>query len=183
MLNKISKIVLLSAFFVLVSSIDAQAQTDFEHRTRSEHRQRIDELTYMDVLDLSISTKEAKQMKEDLHLYSEPFSKRHKLCLYGGVVGLSILGGGLMGVAGSEKALGVAGFTCFMAGLVMIWPAIHYKNKAKEFSDKSRMITADATIEPVDFDLGGCHLALGASVMHHETNNIYCIGPSVSIRF
>ena len=183
MLNKIIKTALLSAFFVLVSSIDAQAQTDFEHRTRSEHRQRIDELTYMDVLDLSISTKEAKEMKKDLYLYSEQFSKRHKLCLWGGVVGLSALGGGLMGAAGNDRDLGVAGFTCFMTGLVMIWPAIHYKNKAKEFSDKSRMITADATIEPIDFELDGCHLALGASVMHHEINNIYCVGPSVSISF
>lgn len=183
MISKWNKWFLPVFLAVFAFNLDLQAQ-DFKQRSCREHRLRAMELEYIDINDMSISTKEAKQIKEELFYYSDRYRNKFKWSFYGGFLGLTAVGGVLTGIAGSEnKALGLTGITCVFGGLVMIWPSMVYKSKAKEFKDKARLLIVDSTIEPVDLELGGGHLALGASLLHNEMDNTYGFGPSVTFRF
>lgn len=181
MKNKYLFFALFSVLTLIVSEGVSRAQSyqsDYENMSRSERKQRMEELLYFDVNDMSISTDSARFIKRDLQLFGEMREKRNTRMLVWGVVGMSAgacLAGGAAG-AGEPVLAAVCGVGAAAGWVVMMVGMLDTKHE--KLLDKARLMS-DASLPLMQYD----NLALGVSVFHNNVDRSTAFGPSMSIRF
>lgn len=173
------KILFLFVFAMITAEGVSQAQSDYKNMSRAERNQRMEELLYFDVNDMSISTDSMQFIKKDLELFGNMRAKRNSRLFWwglGGMVGSLVPMSLLMAVELNEVAA-IVWAVCFAGGFVSIMiPA--FDTKAGTLLSKSRLIV-DASIPLMQHD----NLAFGVSVFHNNVDRNNAFGPSLSIRF
>jgi hypothetical protein len=166
---------------VIVSQQIASAQRVIGEMSASERNEYIRELYYADYEDLNLSTSEAKALKQDLNTFGNYLVKNGKGLVSAGLwVGL---GGGMACaiVGGATKIMPIVyGSAAFLAGgIVLTTIGFVQKSKGLKLLDYSRMVIADASVYPVQFD----NLAFGFNVSVDAATHFQQFGPSIAIRF
>ena len=166
---------------MLAFGIQAEAQQDFEKRSRREHKIRLKELSVYDAQDLmSGTTAEVAMVKQELEFYSDRAAKQGSRLLWigGGMMVVVPIAAVAVGVAADDLSflwaglgLGIAGGTVLMVrgGSKMFL--------AGELRKKRHMLEADVPMLQYD------NMALGFSVFHNQLDQQYALGPCLSIRF
>ncbi len=172
-----TKMMLLLMISLLAAAGMAQAQSDYKHMSRAERSQRMDELLYFDLNDMSISTDSAQFIKSDLELFGSKRESRNTWMIVGGITG-ALICAVVTGLCMEEvPVLAVVGGAGMVAGFV-VWGIGCFDTKAERLLEKSRLMV-DASIPLWQHD----NLALGVSMFHNNVDRSTVFGPSMSIRF
>ena len=81
------KILFLCVFAMITTEGVSQAQSDYKNMSRAERNQRMEELLYFDVNDMSISTDSLQFIKKDLELFGNMRAKRNSRVFWWGWYG------------------------------------------------------------------------------------------------
>lgn len=175
-----SKIYFLFVFAIIMAEGVSQAQSDYKNMSRTERNQRMEELLYFDVNDMSISTDSMQFIKKDLELFGNMRAKRNSRLFWwglGGMCSAAVLGPVFVAVGANIVGAVLAGVGLTAGFVLMMIPA--FDTKAGTLLSKSRLIVVDASIPLMQCD----NLAFGVSVFHNNVDRSTAFGPSMSIRF
>ena len=137
-------------------------------------------LLKVDESDMSLTTEEILNMKDDIHYITYELNNKAESMLWWITIPTSVLclGGGIASGAGSTAAglimLG-AGVTYGLVGYCTMW---FYYSRANKLDNKSRLLIVDA-VPVIDHD----NLTLNISVFRDNINNKKYIGPGISVSF
>lgn len=155
----------------------SQAQSDYKNMSRTERNQRMEELLYFDVNDMSISTDSMQFIKKDLELFGNMRAKRNSRLFWwglGGMCGAVVIGPVFVAMGANIVGAVLVGVGLTAGFVAMMIPA--FDTKAGTLLSKSRLIV-DASIPLMRYD----NLALGVSVFHNSVDRNNAFGPSVSL--
>ena len=181
------KLILVIATVVLCGLTDLRAQYhNYSTMSGSERRAYTRELLDIEPSDMRLSTSEILNYKKEMNAFGTALKEKSPKEFWWGL-GIFILGPTVMSIpaiaADAMTVLYVGAPLCMAAGGYLVIKSVVDTNRGQTLLDKSRLLIAQSSTYPFEFNLDGVELALGISTTCNISDFSRTLGPGISIRF